>query len=769
MPPRANIPKDEELGKRDDDFRPARSSSSSASSIWRLLASGRKRRLVYVVAALLFVYVFVKNIPTDLGPVRDRVDVRLTPGWTGQTAADTQQEAPTIPGADEGDTGLDEVIKAALPTSPHEPSGPPPRAQGVTQNERRYYNGPLKFYRLSPSLKTITKTMGFRSTNRHILFAAASLKSAANLMPMACDMAKRDRNYVHMAILGRDSLPMNEILEINGVTTEDCAINFHDGRSDYSDYSTEGRAELAVKRAMQHIDDTVHPQAIITDDSKVEEAFFTRGMRAKATDFFKTLIEVPAGKYEEFLWMSRLDAESLSSWFRPRIDILVQAPAGSSGGLIRLFTNLKNAEYAGLRAPRLTVDLPHDVPNRVSELLKWTAWPPTNDPSPIQQTTLALRHRISPSRVGSEEATLRHLESFYPNSDDDHLLILSSRAELSPLYLQYLHFAILEYHYSSESSSEANNLLGISLEMPSTFLNGTAGFVAPSVKDMLEDKYLDSKAYDQESASPFLYEAPPTSASLIFGEKWKSLHDYIGNRLLVSRAGKAHKARKQVSETEPAWLEYLLELMRARGWTMLHPAQSFATTHNELSNIPEEFATDADARKKTAAEVKKDPRSIAARDEAFLTAPTPPTMEDHIEHETTSTLPLHKFLPFDGALPELADLPYLTFEGHIPADLEKIDTAREEYVKTFRRELGGCEGTDATRPRVEYEYRTDDLFCGLPGVSPEFDLEAEASSNAKDSPNAAPGKDKESTSASGIEDVDLESVLEAKLNDGAMD
>nr|POE72090.1 hypothetical protein CFP56_11966 [Quercus suber] len=725
MPTRAYISKDEEQGKRDDDFRPARSSSFTGSGQWLKPWRWRAKRLLGTLAVVAFIYVFIRNFPTDMGPVSDRVDVRLSPGWTGETAAKMQEGLAEVRGKFRGGIGQGANDGNVKPQQQmEEPSGPPPKPKGARVNEKQYYNGAIKFYRLATTLQKITRTSGMRVSNRNVLFAASALKSAANLMPLACEMARRDRNFVHMAFLGRDGLSVEKILEINGVHRDDCPVYFHDARADFSEYSTDERAEHATKGAMVHLESYMHPQAMIMDDSKQEDAFFTRGMRAKATEYWKTLIEVPAGRYEEFSWISRLDSGSLGSWFSPKIDILIQVPSGTSGGLVRAIKNLQDADYAGLRVPRLTIELPNDLPHRVSELLKYTNWPPSIDLSPMKQSTLTLRHRISPTGASSEEASLRHLESFYPvNKDDNHLLILSPGVEVNPLYLHYLLYTILEHRHSASGSAFSDDLLGVSLDVPTTFLNGSKGFVPPIVEKMHGTKYTNKELYDQSAQSSFLYQAPRTSAALIFGGKWASLHDFLSNRVLAVNSGKAQKPAKLVSEKEPAWLEYLLELMRARGWAMLHPAQSFATVHNELYHLPEEFATTADTRKQNSAEVKKDPESLVARQEAFLTAEAPPKIEANIEHDVSTLQPLHKFLPFDGVLPTLSDLPYVKHDGELLGDITDADALHESYAKSFRREIGACSEADVAHDRVEYVFRTDDLFCNLPYIDPEFDAD----------------------------------------------
>lgn len=690
------LSKDEELGKRDDDFKPKRSPTvSTLTQPWRW----RKRRMFTAIAVILLIYVFVHNIPTDLPTVDERMGMPSKPGHV-----------------------------VATPAGPRAPSGAPPMPSTPRDDagSQHYYDGPIKFYRLAASLHGIVRTMGGRPQNRNILFAVSSLQSAANLMPMACEMARWDRNYVHMALLGRDPLPLDDILEVNGVSKEDCTVSFHDARGDFSEYSTEQRAEVSVAGAMKHINEFMHPQAIIMDDSKLEDMFFTRAMRNKASEYGRALIEVPAGRYEEFLWMTRLDSGSLGNWFKPTIDILIHAPPDSSGGWLRLVRSLESADYSGLRIPKLTIELPTDIEHFAQEYLRGLQWPPVFDPSPVKQSTLTLRHRIPTSRLSSEQASVRLLESFFPKvTEHNHVLVLSPQAELNPLYLQYLHYVVLEYKYSSYDSPSSDNLLGVSLDVPSTLLNGSGDFLHPATADMPAEKYKDGSVYDQTADAPFLYQAPSATASLIFGGKWVTLHNFLSSRLAASHLSKAEKTKKLVSETEPAWLEYLLELMRARGWSMLHPAAPLVTIHNELSHIPEEYSEEQSNGKK-GAEILQIPTH--PEEEAFLTAAAPAAVIEHVERQQQTSQPLHELLPFEGDLPELPHLPYLYHDGDLITAATAIEL-QNEYVPHFRHHIGGCDGQQATRKRIVHELGTEDLFC-LPGMDLEYDLEAEESGEA---------------------------------------
>lgn len=687
------LSKDEELGKRDDDFRPKRAPTYNGFNVLRW----RKRRLFALIAGLVLVYLFVANPPADLR----RVDGRRY----GQPAA--QRSFETVPTS----------------YSRREPTGPPPRLADDTEEDdkdKQYYEGPIKFYRLASSLHAIGRTMGQRNNNRNVLFAASSLKSVANLMPMACEMTKWDRNYVHMAILGRENMSLDQILEINGVSRDECPVAFHDGRGDYSEYSTDLRLEVAVGGAMRHINEFMHPQAIIMDDSAIEDKPFTRALRARGKEYRRPVIEIPEGAYEEFMWITRLDSGSLGGWFKPQIDILVHAPKESSGSLIRLLKSLEDANYAGLRPPRLTVELPNNIEKFAGSYLSGLQWPPGGDKSPVGENTLTLRHRIPVDHASSEQSSLRFLESFFPTSPDSHVLLLSPQAELSPQYLQYLQYIILEYRYSSFGSPYSGELLGLSLDIPSTFVNGSGGFQPPVVAEMKAHRYTDDEKFNQKSRTPFVYQAPSSTASLIFSEKWASFHDFVSNRLAASHSGKAQKVKKLVSETEPAWLEYMLELMRARNWHMLHPAKSFVTVHNELAQLPEEFIREEKAPK----EDDSTQPPYHPEEEGFLTADEPPKIVPHREKESVSgTQALHETIPFRGDLPEIPHLPLLDYRGE-HSSFPETNEIRQEYVTYFREHIGGCDAQQAKRKRIGHGLGTDDLFC-LPDLEPEYDEEDE--------------------------------------------
>ncbi|KAK1029556.1 hypothetical protein LTR33_017222, partial [Friedmanniomyces endolithicus] len=108
-------------------------------------------------------------------------------------------------------------------------------------------------------------------------------------------------------------------------------------------------------------------------------------------------------------------------------------------------------------------------------------------------------------------------------------------------------------------------------------------------------------------------------------------------------------------------------------------------------------------------------------EEAFLLADESPVIVEHVERETPEAQPLQDMLPFKGDLPELPQLPSLSYTGDIVNATTQEDLI-QDYVPVFRRTIGGCRGVDATRKRIISDpTRTDDLFC-FPGVDIEFDM-----------------------------------------------
>lgn len=193
---------DEELGKKNDDYK--RSHDDAGAPAWasrRPVHGWRRRRIIYAVCAVIFTYcavLFIRGIPTDLGPNSRRGDSRIYQG-PRSTKPLTPADAPK--------------------NAPRRPATP-------SEAEEHYHNGPIKFYKLAASLHAVAALGGQKEVNKNVLFAASSLKSVSELVPLACEMARWDRNDVHLALMGRSNMDLDEIRLLNGAV-ENCKVHWH--------------------------------------------------------------------------------------------------------------------------------------------------------------------------------------------------------------------------------------------------------------------------------------------------------------------------------------------------------------------------------------------------------------------------------------------------------------------------------------------------------------------------------------------------------------
>lgn len=211
---------EDELGKKDDDRRPNRNSGVSSTWLARKPPTlPRKRRLVYGLIACFALFLFFKNIPPPdpfaPQPARNR------PIYDSQPSPNTKPKVKGIP----------ESTQEA-----------PPRPDVPSDAENHYYEGPIKFFKLAASLHAISRLQTWSDADNNVLFAASNLKSAAEIIPLACEMARIERNVVHLALMGRDDLAIDEIKSLNGADSE-CNIQWH-GRT-----STDPAGETSIDMA----------------------------------------------------------------------------------------------------------------------------------------------------------------------------------------------------------------------------------------------------------------------------------------------------------------------------------------------------------------------------------------------------------------------------------------------------------------------------------------------------------------------------------------
>ena len=301
----------EGLEKKDDDHRPTR--TPSIRSQWTAATGAPKRkmlkRLAFIIALAVFVYLFIKNLPTDL-PVRDRRRPVYHPELGG--------EKSPAPGP------MPKLKPDRKPQRPLPPYSPPASDNAPPTSG---YNGPLKFEQLLPSLQAIHSTGGTAPFNKNVLFAAASLKSAALLLPMACQMGMELRNYVHFALIGGSEIDMEKLRAVNGIG-ESCEVIFHDARPDFAAASKVERLRQSSARALRksqhsldrnpdslvidHINKYMHPQALLVDVSGMEEDYFLASIRKQAPISGIPLIELPEHAPSRLGWIVKLDSSSLA-------------------------------------------------------------------------------------------------------------------------------------------------------------------------------------------------------------------------------------------------------------------------------------------------------------------------------------------------------------------------------------------------------------------------------------------------------------------------
>lgn len=315
----------------------------------------------------------------------------------------------------------------------------------------------------------------------------------------------------------------------------------------------------------------------------------------------------------------------------------------------------------------------------------------------------------------SEEASVRFVESFYPQSAaDSHVLLLSPQTELSPLYYHYLKYHLLEYRYSSYGFQSPQNLLGISLELPSSYLNGSSPFLPPLSKPT---PFSRSNIKPDQPTS-FLWQAPNSHAALYFGDKWIEFHSFLSRRLEAQHSPTQpnkppRKRTKLISEQYPSWMEYLLELMRARGYSMLYPHfdsdEAIVTIHTELYQPPEEFSSPSSLSSSSSDTTTTSSELPTNYNDIFTTDPStpPPDPLTNTPEAPLLTTSLLSLLPAEGDLPELTFIPLLSHAGDTITSADAT-TLATFFAGTFRSEIGGCTGGGA-KPRRPLS--ASDLFC----------------------------------------------------------
>jgi hypothetical protein len=333
-------------------------------------------------------------------------------------------------------------------------------------------------------------------------------------------------------------------------------------------------------------------------------------------------------------------------------------------------------------APSLTIELPADADPTLLKHLSDFNWPPATD-----RHDFTLRRRIHPRYITPEEASIRMIDAVYPkDSAINHVLVLSPQVELNPSYYHFLKYTLLRYKYSAMADELNPRLLGISLELPSS--KPTDGEPLSSVTKLPPP----SESGDLPLA---LWQVPNGHATLYFGDKWTEFQSFLSNRFSPALKSKQKPLSTLQAGKFPAWMDYMLEFIRARGYFLLFPAFATAddlalvSVHGELSRQPEEY--DPVPGKSSSEPGKVPTANQPSSDDKVLTG----------AYTISNIVRAHP-----GKLPGLSSLPLLSYSGEAATDL--LQTAKE-YQQTFTREVGSC-GDDRKPPAFE-PLKADDLFC----------------------------------------------------------
>jgi hypothetical protein len=171
---------------------------------WQPIRTPRRHSLIRLVAYAFIVFLIVMGVSSALRTRSNPAVDRAFPDGN-----------PSV------DTPPNDVPSNAAPPTNDDAGRKSPRVE-----QKKAYDGPVLFPSLARSLTALGNTQGSQPKNRNVLFAAASLKSAATLLPMACQMASQRQNYVHFAFIGRSDISLKELLKINGVALE-CPVILH--------------------------------------------------------------------------------------------------------------------------------------------------------------------------------------------------------------------------------------------------------------------------------------------------------------------------------------------------------------------------------------------------------------------------------------------------------------------------------------------------------------------------------------------------------------
>ncbi len=219
---------DEELAKKDDDLPIARSAKHGTQ--WQ--AAGRvprRRSLVRIALYLvggLALFLLLRRIAytpeEDIVRPYSAATAPRFPDYGSPSPKKMPASSPPPAGAAKKN---DERRPPAGDAGKTKSQGKGAASKGQKHDDAAAaYNGAIKL----PALGTSLRSSGMASSakNKNVLFAAASLQSAAMMLPMACQMAGEEGSSVHFALFSRSEITLAELLKLNGIDKK-CQVRVH--------------------------------------------------------------------------------------------------------------------------------------------------------------------------------------------------------------------------------------------------------------------------------------------------------------------------------------------------------------------------------------------------------------------------------------------------------------------------------------------------------------------------------------------------------------
>ena len=169
-------------------------------------------------------------------------------------------------------------------------------------------------------------------------------------------------------------------------------------------------------------------------------------------------------------------------------------------------------------------------------------------------------------------------EAWYPASDNEYGLILEDDIEVSPYFLQWIHYSITVVHINSHSTrNNLQRIIGVSL-------------YTPRVRENLRERFLERINFNEltnilvnNRNSPFFYQTPCSWGAVYFPRPWRMFLAYMQRRLEFKNTVTIHGST--TNTWKQSWKKYMTEYMYLNGYFLFYPnfdnAQSLSTNHVE--------------------------------------------------------------------------------------------------------------------------------------------------------------------------------------------